>query len=152
RLRQPHREALARRTSRNAVAYQRDLLWDQLRAVCEAYDRLTGEVPEAELEPLIGPSLQPFLQEVEDVRARLEAARATRAALARAEELRASREQALLEQRTLEERSSLRQAEAALQQAQAALRQAQQREAEERARQEQEARRREQEERERLEQ
>lgn len=150
RLRQPHRrdiaQALASRTRNNALAYLKDLLRIEMRAVCESYDRLTGEVPEAELEPFIRPSLQLFLQNVEDLRARLEAARAARAALAGAEELRAIREQALLEQCTLEERSSLRQAEAALEQAQAALRQAQQKEAEERARQEQEARRRKQEE------
>jgi hypothetical protein len=156
RLRQPHRKAITRarasRTPANALAYLKDLLYDEMRTACESYDRLTGYVSDAELEPLISLPLETFLKDVENARARLVAARAVKAELARAEELRSSREQSLLDLRTREERSKLRQAEAALEQAQAALHQAQQREAEERAQQEQEARRRAQEERERLEQ
>jgi hypothetical protein len=64
RLRQPHRKAIARarasRTPDNAVAGLRDQWYDEMRTACESYDRLTGNVSDAELEPLISLPLQPF--------------------------------------------------------------------------------------------
>jgi hypothetical protein len=147
RVRPPDRDAvkraLASQTPRNAVACLKDRLWNEMRTVCEAYDRLTGCVTEAELEPLIRPLLSPFLQEAEIAWAAVDRARAVEAELARAENVRTERVPGIVEKRTQVERDKLQQAEAALAAAEADLEDALKREAEEGQRREQDVRRKE---------
>jgi hypothetical protein len=142
--------ALASKTPRHDVAYVKDHLWMEMRNVCESYDRVAGAY-DAELEAIINPQLQSFLQEAKNAQAELARARMMEAALALAEPDIACREHELVEQRTGGEREKLQQAVAVMQQVEAALSEARRKEAEDRERLEREARRKEVEERERRE-